>query len=89
MKITHKLPNGVPVLSLIWIVSMLLIQVMTILSMSLFHSQKMLYGHLSPLQQFEEMNRWITYFFVTFVTESMIMIIGAFVISVKSRKWNN
>ena len=89
MKITDKFQNGVPKLAVIWIISMFLIQMATILTIYWLHSQRMLFGHLSSEQIIHESAWWVASIFITSFIESMIMIIGAITIAVKSRKWSN
>ena len=89
MKLTDKFSNGVPKIGVVWVISMFLIQVATILTMYLMHSKKIFFSHFRPEQKLYESVWWITTLTITSFIESMTMIIGAIVISVKSRKWNN
>ena len=88
MNITAKFPNGVPKISVVWIISMFLIQMATILTMNWFHSQRILVGHLSPTEEFHASNDWATRLCVTVFVESMITLFVAGWISINSRKWN-
>ena len=89
MELTDKFLNGVPKIGVVWIISMFLIQVATILTMYLMHSKKIFFSHFSPEQKLYESVWWITTLTITSFIESMILVAGAIVIAVKSRKWSH
>ena len=87
MKITDRFPNGVAKIAVVWILSMYLIQATTILAMFLIHIKAFQTGHLSRWEKDQAWNAWLIHLCVTIAIESIIMGVGAYVISVKSRKW--
>ena len=89
MKITDKFSNGVPKISVVWILSMFMLQVATIITMYLVHTHNMLFGHLSPLEKLEASNTWAFRLAATVMFEGIITAIVACWISIKSRKWNS
>ncbi len=86
MKITDKFSNGLPKISLLWIFSMFLIQVATLITMYLLHMQRIFFGHWRPEQKLIESVWWSSRACVISLTETMIMIIGAVLLAVKAHK---
>ena len=87
MKITDKFPNGVAKIAVVWILSVFLIQLVTTTTMILFHLRKTFNVHLSPEQQSQDYIAFgIQILLVVFIC-LVFMGVGAYVISVKSRKW--